>query len=527
MASFASFPTELKEAVIAECSRHDLLNLARTSKNMHDVALPALYRKISLAWRESRAEGLVNPPITALIRNSLATRDMNNTPGPMDSTRELEFLMQNFDGSRYIRSLFNRYRAELRPEFSREEISMLRREDLEGQSSGPRDKSDLHRAITVLIWLRCTKLERLTLDLHFLLSYDLLGMLLSKALLLQNKTHEDAPFACLKSVTLGPGDLGTKTMPYAQLEQTSLPYDAFFKVFHLPALTTLDLAFFPDLDNTWIDESDDDDDNEDDQHAGLWDKEAMRQHTMSLREAFVTKITTLRLKQSFALPTTLGILLQHTPALTTLEYHLVLASTKTPLDCALLRNTLHPFRSTLKDLSIRCNAFANEAVEVEQLGTIRRALGPLRDFEALTTFNVSFAVLYGQARIGEYLPLADMLPPNLQNFTINDDFWGFDAFHWSGQQFEQDLRVYLTDISMKVDLPDSADATYDIEWHDSGKEPGWKTGTPHLKGVVCDWQRRRIFLQDDHFWDDHGADRLMRLGQDVRQQGLQCTILTD
>lgn len=148
----------------------------------------------------------------------------------------------------------------------------------------------------------------------------------------------------------------------------------------------------------------------------------MDRNITSFRESPVCNITTLRLTRSSALPRTLEVVLQHCLLVTVLEYYCVVATFRTPFKCNGLRSALLPLRHALKDLTIYINVFADEALKRQSLRRIcKGSLGSLKDFVALTSLNVSFAVLYRQAKTSNNPPLADMLLPSLENLTINDN----------------------------------------------------------------------------------------------------------
>jgi hypothetical protein len=65
MASITDLPVELKEAIFAEVSSQDLVNLSKTCKSIRAVALPAIFRKIHFTW-DANLSG--SPPVAALLR---------------------------------------------------------------------------------------------------------------------------------------------------------------------------------------------------------------------------------------------------------------------------------------------------------------------------------------------------------------------------------------------------------------------------------------------------------------------------
>jgi hypothetical protein len=69
MASLHHLPTELLEYILADLSSLDTVNLAKTCKVLHAVALPFAYHSISLEWRAATS---FDPRIQSLLHTLVA-----------------------------------------------------------------------------------------------------------------------------------------------------------------------------------------------------------------------------------------------------------------------------------------------------------------------------------------------------------------------------------------------------------------------------------------------------------------------
>jgi hypothetical protein len=286
-----------------------------------------------------------------------------------------------------------------------------------------------------------------------------------------------------------------------------VPPDIFLQLLYLPAVKKLDLTLFPDLHTS----------------RGI-QKDIIKDTIWPFPQApMAFALTTLQLRRSPALPNTLDILLSATPSLTALEYDCLLPSSQTPFCLSTLRQALNRVRGTLKNLSIRYEVFADDATEVESIGTILvNNLGSLCDFPALITLETSLAILYGQVREVNVPFLLDLLPPNLQHLTINDDLWGFYAFVWEGLEVMEVLRKFLTGQRKKEAYWDEARERWEVTWAHDG-QAGWREKTPHLKEFVLDMRRRGWSFYD--FWDN--PTQRISLQQACDEQGIRCLILYD
>lgn len=237
--------------------------------------------------------------------------------------------------------------------------------------------------------------------------------------------------------------------------------------------------------------------------------------------SLTTRLATLRLRRCAEPPQTLERLLQHTPKLKLLEYDAFLASSTTPLDCTVLRNVLHHVRSSLTELVIQYDVFADQAEDPENLVRVcAGSLQPLRDLTSLESLHISLAVLFGQVREVDAPLLADILPASLQQLTICDDMWGYDAFtEWEGKQIMAVLKAFFVGEKRVDGEWNAREEDYDFEWERAG-EPGWKSATPKLKEFVLDIRKRGHQLY--YCWDVEQSDEVKRMCQ---SQGIKCEVL--
>jgi hypothetical protein len=204
--------------------------------------------------------------------------------------------------------------------------------------------------------------------------------------------------------------------------------------------------------------------------------------TLKDKADYAGRVTTLRLKNA-PLPTrTVMDLLNYTPKLSTFEYHAYLPSSCTPLDLDDLQMGLSHVNTTLENLCIRYNVYADEALDVESLSTVLSgSLGTLRSFSKLTHVNISPLILFGRTAPNTAQPLAQLLPPGLQRLTLNDDLWGWDSFYkWSARDLLDVLGAFLGT-------------------KENDNSGAWRTATPSLREVsitiqghgrvwVCTWE---------------------------------------
>jgi hypothetical protein len=154
--------------------------------------------------------------------------------------------------------------------------------------------------------------------------------------------------------------------------------------------------------------------------------------------------------------------------------------------------------STLKELTVRYDIYANEALDVENLvEVISGNLTALRSLTRLNYLEISIFVLYGNMPPDEAPPLAQVLPPRLQHLRVTDDLWGFDgAFpEWEG--------VHVLDLFAKF-----------------LDEQVWRSATPDLRQLDLVLLEERLDMLSG--WDEEQQDELKRLCED---QGIRFNLI--
>lgn len=206
-------------------------------------------------------------------------------------------------------------------------------------------------------------------------------------------------------------------------------------------------------------------------------------------------LTTLRLFEAEVTAEALGIILALTPALITLEYKTLIPSSRTPINCTTLQGALSNVATSLENLEVRHEAYADEACDVTSLSSLCTGrVGPLRDMTALTSLNISLTHLLGQHNNNSTPRLADVLPPNLKRLTINDDFWDYDRCEWADRRSMAVFKLFL--------------------------EGNWRTATPCLEALELDLLINGNFSYD--YWLTTGKEELCTM---ANSQGLKCTVL--
>ncbi|KAK3948485.1 hypothetical protein QBC32DRAFT_351477 [Pseudoneurospora amorphoporcata] len=205
----------------------------------------------------------------------------------------------------------------------------------------------------------------------------------------------------------------------------------------LPALTTLEVSTDDGL-FTFLE-------NEDDLTGIL----AMSMPTSST----LSHVKHVYLHSSVADPRNIGRLLRHVPDLETLymfprrvvSFHRIPPQDATQADHDCLDQALEKYGKKLKHLDL--NWFDCQGSEASiGVGGRLSTLPQLKEVEKLC---IQFVMLYGDLPAGEHMmqqrPVADLLPPNLVELTLEDWWWesldDFDTFYrWSAEQKEKHYR---------------------------------------------------------------------------------------
>lgn len=485
MASFEELPVEIKEAIVCETPFRDLNSLSKTCKSIRAVALPAMFRDIDFTWDANSIDG---PPITPLLRS----------------------IFNNIHFQRSIQSLTLKalnYRGFQEPGFGGDVLLPCHTHRIPTEDWEIFDKAlqvcpcegkfecddpttregNLNAAIAVLI-RHCSRIRSLHVDVHFFMhTYRLPAMFKSTISRVSGPWGKQAWFSNLNHVTVSytPNSYHTPLPPVTERYAVDLPVtpNTFLKLFYLPAVKNLDLVFFPDVANV-------EDSRDDTSKSTVWPFP---------QKPVASNLTKLHLRRSPSLPSTLDLLLSTTPNLQSLDYDLFIPANKAPVSLDTLAHALNRVRTTLKHLSIKWEIFHDPndyfgGVNVSPFGieltmACTGSLGSLRDYPSLLTLETSLAVLYGQEQETRDTALAEILPPNLERFTLVDDLWEFETFNWSDLEVLQILRKYLTGDKKYKEWFNEDRKKYEVNWT-VDSQPGWKSGTPRLSEVIVDFRRR-------------------------------------
>ena len=485
MASFEELPVEIKESIVLETTFHDLISLSKTCKSIRAVALPAMFRNIDFTWDANSKDG---PPITALLRsiyNNIHFQRSIQTL-TLKAINYRGYQEPGFEGDVLLPCHTHRIPTEDWEIFEK----ALQVCPCEGkfECDDPTTREgNLNAAIAVLI-RHCTRIRSLHVDVHFFMhTYRLSSMFRSTISRVVGPWGKQAWFSNLNHVTVShtPNYYHTRLPPVNERYAVDLPVqpNTFLKMFYLPAVKTLDLVFFPNINNI-----------EDSQDVTL-------KHTVwpFPQVPVASTLTKLQLRRSPALPETLDLLLSTTPNLQSLDYDLFIPANQAPLSLDTLRKALDHIRTTIKHLSVKWEIFHDPddyfgGVNVSPFGieltmACIGALGSLREFPALLTLETSLAVLYGQEQETRETALSEILPPNLERFTLLDDLWEFETFNWSDLEVLQILRKFLTGDKKHKEWFNEERKKYEVNWT-VDSEPGWKSATPRLSEMIVDFRRR-------------------------------------
>ncbi|RWA06553.1 hypothetical protein EKO27_g8558 [Xylaria grammica] len=138
-------------------------------------------------------------------------------------------------------------------------------------------------------------------------------------------------------------------------------------------------------------------------------------------------LTTLILRRASLSDQDVGVLLKHSPALTTFRWDrwIELAGEPTVQDCDELGRALHHVRQTVKEIDLRIRLYykKHQDVRLKIVKPVRGRLALLSDFTSLQTLRIPAAVLLGWAPHNEspQPEIEDLLPPSLQRLCLYED----------------------------------------------------------------------------------------------------------
>jgi hypothetical protein len=455
MASLLALPNELKNLILADLTTPDLLYLAATCKQFNGLARPLAYRHLTVNWRNVDAEKIYAPDLATL--NRILDRD----PSLDLSIKYLTFSTEGcIDTENEDIHIFgNGYRRD----------------------GTPNDILELGRLIT-----RCNNLESLDI---------------SVALLIENKV-----FFSEKVVDVRDTD-NSDCAWMRNLKAIRMKFENFVKddwspdvyslgrahtcLFYFPRIEVIDLAYWDPCDNY---DAYNDVDIEVDENFWPLDKPPIAQH-----------LTTLKLGFSPASAAVFEFVLRQTPNLQVFEVELFQPAASLEYRLNRLKNGLDYVKKTLTHIRIRFDVLPEYEGEFdldtrEFVDVIAGCLGSFKDYDKLTYLETSLHLLFGSddSKISEFFPLADMLPPNLEELIITDDLYDFNGF----QQCFEDVnamaifRTYLED---------------------------WRCVTPQLKRFTYDLRERGEYTVA--FWDQSKNRNALR--RMCRESGVEGKVLWD
>ncbi|KAF3804045.1 hypothetical protein GCG54_00007838 [Colletotrichum gloeosporioides] len=472
MASLATLPNELLDAILLEIPAADLVSLTQTCRNLRSVSLPLAYRDIAITSNGSTNDRL--PRIILLLRTVLESPRL---------TRHIKSL-RLFTGEVRRSDTLAHERAEILTKWNGPPLlagdmsgTLVSKAVHETQSSCAADRitaifdGDL-AAASALILARCEQLESVTVDHEFAR---------------QGAKWLTAVFrhglGALKDDTRPPTFSNLTKLDITCYPRRDVPHywdhiskELFMLSLYLPKIKSLRLGRTPRID--------------------AWDEDAQRFDVAWPFPAApgAASLTSLRLDRSATTFSGIEELLKRTPNLRSFYLDNFFPETYRQ-DSRILRQALQHVRRTLLHLTIKYKVTSEDYPDADSLVyLVCGSLGSLRDLEVLEELDVALCVFYGQDRDLQALPsLSEGLPPNLKRFTVNDSLWGYNTFYeWPTHVYVPLLRAFLGG--------------------------GWRTGTPQLQEFALDarW-----------LWNgtDHELTHDMRgLRKVCEEQGLKCTL---
>lgn len=469
MASFVSLPPELKNPILEDAEFLDLLHLSKTCCYFRHYLRPSIYRTTLLYWtsqphKRKEPQILSGPMLALLLRSFLEDPSLAALVETL--YLDLSWAMPNASGLSQanlplVRSMLQRFL----PQRSARQRMELPKSDL----SLPETWEDaiFHEqstdAMCALIVAQCTGLQYLKMKL---------GPQVDTKWFQEIFRHAAAT---------APGSL-TEAVQFNKLNEVSIrtPFDGillsgvFSSLFYFSQLTTIRASLHKA------------------KSGHSWANKTL-EWPLSQRPV-ANNLTVLQLLESEVTPKSLGVILAATPALVTLEYRTLFPSSSTPISCTALQRALSNVSSTLENLEIWYEAYADEKVDVTSLANLCRGHLNLQNMTALKSLNISFTLLLGHRCTDSTPLLADLLPPSLKQLTINDDFWDYDKCEWADRR------------SMTV--------------FESFLQGDWRAATPHLEELNLDMAENAHISHD--YWLTIGREELRRM---VEGEGLKCTIL--
>ncbi|CAI6334884.1 unnamed protein product [Periconia digitata] len=507
MASLESMPNELKNNVFRRLAFSDILNLAKTSKELYLVCQPAIFRNVWIGRSEVHSR-----PSMAYNRGFLAGRTAKGAVHINESRQLKSFLHALIANPELGRLVANVKVNHVDKEHEHDEdglygglgislddyivyagaIDALKAPGAEHWKSAiagsfstllERPWSNVtlkeHQidALVSLILYQCTEVRDLSIRL------DLLGWNPWLMSLLEQASDTSESNGGLKAL----GQLSRVSICWvdwtiaAPEEEAPLIHSIINTLYKLPSLQSLTVG--PD---------------EHSLRRVEWEsRERQQQSVPAMSEILpvAAKLTTLRLLRSRLPPQDLKLMLQSTPNLENLEYDSNRNTGRFDrcLDLTLTKEAFNECQDTLQTIILSHPRDPQDYDNPHEYKPFKNSLGSLCDFTALVSLEVSFAMLFGHdytwSHGPEYPDLASYLPSRLRRLKITTDAWEELEYNvypaYPGYPASSPTMVVLKKFFAGEELAAECQRQLyreykDVEW-ERVQEPTWKTATPKLK----------------------------------------------
>ncbi|KAL9625647.1 MAG: hypothetical protein Q9160_000360 [Pyrenula sp. 1 TL-2023] len=417
--SFESLPLELKKYIIFDITQHDLQSLTLVCKDLSHVAIPELYRDITLDTR-GRATSAISSLFNTLFVNPRLAEQVERFAllGPRIESFPI-------DGLEHV--------------FARATDSL----DLSGLQWAAEGTPKSLAKIVILLLSCLPNLQSIEFGINHLHDRGPVEMALDV-----DSLHLDQPGLKyplnpkLESIVLA-GDLDRegrqlrqhcenrefmRRSPDAVFAERPIRPELVACALTLPMLRTLDILL-PASMRTWS-----------------WPDGFSSSHTL----------TTLILRSTICDEATLKNLLRATPRLRSLTYERFYdpceEGDRLPNPKSLL-DALSQVNGTLEELHVSLERYRYPMFDGNHTGGEDEYPGPdepigsLRELEKLKTLEIPMEVLFGHSDV--YQPISTILPDSLRNLTLRNDFVYFIAFYpWTPNALVKRLSADFEDLSV-------------------------------------------------------------------------------
>jgi hypothetical protein len=185
-------------------------------------------------------------------------------------------------------------------------------------------------------------------------------------------------------------------------------------------------------------------------------------------------------------------MLEKTPRLKTLTYDCYFPSTQRELDLETLRNGLRLVSCTLSELTLKYKV--NYSVDYcWNPKVLVGSLGSLCSLTQLTHLDTSLFLLYTTVSPSNALPLAQILPPRLQQLRLNNNLWGASCLReWKEAHIMSLFTQFLDPKVWKSATPDFQELSLVMEYPRKWELRGWEQEQQIEIGRLCKEQGIRF-----------------------------------